>query len=496
MGDHEPIPNPTPSIPGSDFISTDDLNALGNAIKVITTLGPDALETAGKNALFEAKKDLTNWAGGLGLFTKALPDLLSTIEKDAASWLSPFVKILIQSILSILIPVAETFGQASEAYIGKLVDSITGNEPAQQRWSELAHGLGAQAMFDDIVSPLAGLTGAKDPDTYSNGIVNIQRSLGGIVSLHLMTWVLNVVSNLTGIGELKFMNSFNEVALAALNARNLGRMAMRPFRDTYMVQPSTQALNQKWPLKTLSESALIKAYLRGALTTEQAQTQLRYAGYKEGFAAQFLADSLKFINDPTVARMVNLGWWTQEQAIAYMKLQGWDDSMAGTNLKINLLNRVFSVLTDIAERLEAQLLAGQIELPDYQDMLRSMGFSDLEVEWLSIKAQSKVDPPKKFTYSQLKSLFDNNLIDLNRVQDELLSMGYSFDDATLLILLDMTEKKLWNERRAVLAARARLLQAELTDRADAAVNQGRQAIATAERALAQKEAAFASALGG
>lgn len=427
---------------------------------------------------------------------KSIPEDVLAVVTVVADIAGQVAKPLVKAITTLLIPISSAFGEASKAYIEQLTASIAGVNPAQSAWSSQALNIGAQGMFDDIVSPLAALTGAFDPSVPANGVVNIQRSLGGIVSLHLMTWVLNVVSNLTGIGVLKFMNSFNEVALAALNARNLSRQGMKPFIDTYMVQPATNALNNKLPLKPLSESLTLKAFIRGALAAPDAQLILRQLGYKEDLQSTFLLDAIKFPDTTMLGKLVNVGWMSQDDARGYLKQQGWPETTVDIVLKFAMHEEVFSILKDAGERLQSHYEQGQIDEATFKSLLQQMMFSDLEIEALLVQgaiAQVKI---KRLPESVVRTAHAEGRVDDGYVLNWLTGEGYSDSDSELYFLTEFVPTAERQLKQDLLAARARFISAHLEEAAKIATNRGETEVAIAEQDLALHERELSAFLTG
>ena len=106
-------------------------------------------------------------------------------------------------------------------FTSQIVSELTPMRRGTKDGAPIGMSGGAQALFDGVMSPLMGLTSAANPATAGAGQVNAQYTLGGIMGIHLHTWMINILSNLTGVGVLKFINSFDECITGALTPARL-----------------------------------------------------------------------------------------------------------------------------------------------------------------------------------------------------------------------------------------------------------------------------------
>jgi len=424
---------------------------------------------------------------GLAFLIKEITPTLLRVVKAAIATVQPLATLLVGAGTQLFEPIAAAFGELTTAYVQIVGKTIAEGEDGRPGMSASATALGANYAFDNIVAPIAFIASGNDPTKAGAGTANIQSSLGAIVSIHLMTWVCNVVANLTGLGTLKFMNSFNDVILAAMNARGMSRLAMRPYMETFMVQPATNDLNSAWPNKPLPESAAMKAYIRGALDSADTIAALRKLGYNEAYQAQWLSDASKYMTDENVGLLVNLGWWTDDQATQYLQQQGWPATIVGTVLNLAKLTRVIEIQHSMASYAEKLLITGKMTEEDFTSLLKNLDFSDTEIQALTLKALLQMQATKSVTYGQVVAMYKEGIVDLSYVQDWLEQEGYSAEDVANLVLLDFTQATERNARRATLAAQKRVAS-------DKALQAQQKALAAAEALLAQHEADLAAKL--
>jgi len=180
----------------------------------------------------------------------------------------PMAKQLLTLVGAFMTPVMKDLGDLTALYVNQLVAGQSAVQRGDVSNPHPKMESVAAGMFDNILAPLAGIYGARNPQTPGAGQANSQFALGSVTSIHLATWAINILSNITGLGALKFINSFDEAVTSAINSRSLGRMAMKPYLTKFMADPLTRDLNVALPLDKLSSATLMKSYIRGSITRE------------------------------------------------------------------------------------------------------------------------------------------------------------------------------------------------------------------------------------
>ena len=339
----------------------------------------------------------------------------------------------------------------------------------------------AAGAYDSICAPL-GLTTGVDPSKNGAGQQNSQFVLGSLINLHLNTWLINIISNLTGFGFLKFINSFDDCILAAMNTRAMGRLAFKPYMQTLMVDPLTRDLQQQFPIKDAGTTAIIREFIRGATTSADMNTRLAQHGLGATYSAELLSELQKEMSLSDLAWLVARKYWTYDQAQTYLAQIGYPSLY--TALVIDHAVDAFE------EPWEHELLAEWIyqyenKLIDYPTFVSGVGTSATTTQngtrALAV-GQLKHDRPKRLTYGQVKALFLENLWNADQVETWLTEEGYSAADVQSLFLLDFAQQS----ERQLVAAR---LGAK--DRLESVINSNDAATATA-KANAAKAAAYES----
>jgi hypothetical protein len=412
------------------------------------------LPTDWKDALAKAANPmmtLLTWIadrGGAAMLLMVFKQLLEQGE--------PLIKQLVTLVGAFMTPAMKVLGDLTGMYTGQLV---AGQATVQRGDVNNPHPkmeTVAAGMFDSILAPLAGLVGARNPQDAGAGQANAQFAMGSIVNIHLATWMINIISNVTGMGALKWINSFDDVITTAINSRSMGRIAMKPYLTKFMADPLTRDLNVALPLDKLSSASLMKSYIRGAITREALVNGMRGLGFDEGVTEQVLVDTVKHLGLDELVWLVNRGAWTKEQAWDDLKQQGYPDPYAPVIFEYAQSALQRSIWRGIASDLVTAIGNHQIDQLNARHILENSELSPDEVNAYMTRGALQAETPKRISYSQLKQLYAESLIDLDRVLVWLEEENYSAQDADLLVLLEFTKHEDRVQRAADLAERRRV----------------------------------------
>lgn len=402
--------------------------------------------------------------GGIG----AIGDILAFLFQILSNIMLPVLKALVSAVSQPLHVGMDALGDLTKVYAqefgsytraaGKRVGT-PGHESVESV---------AQGMFDAILSPIAQITGAANPATVGSGETNAANALGSVISLHLCTWMINIISNLSGVGALKFINSFDDVILAALSTRSLSRLAMKGYLTKFISAPLTRDLNIDLPLEIGSSSQLVKRYIRGNIEAGELKTALRGQGFNDSVVEDMLLDAARLLSVEASVYLVHTGQWTKDDAVTNLTQQGYPDAVAGAVFALAQQTLVRSQMRSTAEVIVTALGNHQIDSDTARKLLGELDFSDDEVDGYMLHGNMLAELPTILSLSQVRALYNASLVDLTFVQDYLAEQGYSSRDQDLLSLLYFTKATERGERQAELANRRRVMDQAAADKAAAA----------------------------
>lgn len=487
-------PIATPPPPGSDFLSpTEQANIDAATKKLQETIGA-SLPALLADLLNPIKQAEIVAAVAAWLLAELMP-ILTALEKDALADMSPFIAQLVTAITTLLLPIAGQVGDIAGIFVKMVAGGIGNGVGGDAERAGAAAGNSAQYAFDNIMAPLSAFSSGTRPDQPGAGAANIQRTLGGVISIHLTAWVINVLSNLTGVGFLKFFNSFSEAILGGVNARALGRVAVKPYLTTFLTDPATKELNTTWPLKDASPVTAIKEFIRGNITAAELQARNKEQGFSEQITAQMVLDAAKLYSPALAAFYVRIGTWDTATAETALILAGYDKDVAHAELAHERAALTYELQKRYADEQGVRVANRFITTEEYSGILRTAGFSDLEVAGYVAVYNSKIQDSKRLSYAQVKELYVAGIVPLSFVNDWLLAEGYSPEDVSLLTLLDFATKEQRVELKNVLAAQARVLSLEKASASKTASTAGEAALSAALDSLSRAKATLAASFG-
>ncbi len=404
------------------------------------------------------------------LFTAGFASLLAIFR--------PLLEQLVRSAGTMMAPGMDILGNLTNIYVGQFVNQQTGISRGHEDPHPGGMKPAAVGLFDTILAPLAGLYGARNPKAAGAGQVNSQFALGSIISLHLSTWMVNIISNLTGLGALKWINSFDDVITGSLNSRSLGRIAMKPYLMKFMADPLERDLNQALPLKVGSPSNLLKGYIRGAISRDELVSKMRGLGFDEAVTEDLLLDTARLFPIDAVAYLVNTEKWTEDQGVSHLKMMGYPEDIAPVVLQLERTSFERAQMRSLASQLVTARGDRLLDNETLRHLLRQLDFTQDEINVLALRGATIAELPKRLTFAQLNAAYRAGVVDLNRINVWLIEEGYAPEDADVIVLTEFTEKAdrdavkariagarrvAAEEKAARAAARAAEIQAELAE---------------------------------
>jgi len=408
---------------------------------------------------------LLTWLAERGGFS-----LLMLVLKAVLAKAEPYLKELVKTATTILQPGMGVLSGLTGAYVEQVAASGLDVKPGEPSTGRGPAGDATKLVFDKIMKPLLGLTTPASPRDVGGGETNAQHILGTIISLHLSTWMVNIISNLTGMGALKWINSFDDAITSGISARGFSRMATRPYLDAFVVKPGTRDLNRRYPLELGSVGGLMKRYNQGRITSEKLKSYLKGLGYDDDVAADLLLDYLKLFSVDDLVYLMDGGVYGFDDAVDALKQQGYPENVARTKLAKPYWDRVDAQYRSLASSLVDAFIDRRIDNTTVRYLLGRAGFAQEEINAMVVRGATLQEIPIRLSLAQVRELYNEGVEDLNFVQNFLVDEGYSDEDVDRLILLYFTKKEERDARKAALADAKR-------NRAEAQAAQDKAALA-------------------
>jgi hypothetical protein len=386
----------------------------------------------------------------LGHLIKDSPEILQKLVEAVAGMASPFLKLLVSTVTGVLQPGMAVLGDLTGAYVRQVAGAGLQKSPGGLPVPGGPAKDATSVVFDQIMAPMLGLLTPSSPGKVGAGEENAQHILGTIISLHLSTWMVNIISNLTGLGVLKYINSFDDAITSGISARGFSRLATRPYLDTFVVKPGTRDLNRRYPLEVGSVGGLLTRYVRGYMTADEVKFALRGKGFDDETVADLLLEYLKLFSVDDLVTLVDAGVYTVDDAVEALKQQGYPENVARTKITKHYWDRVDAQYRSLANSLVDAFIDHRIDNETLRYLLGKASFSQDEINAMVVRGATLQELPKRLSLAQVKDLYNEGVEDLAFVQNFLQEEGYSDDDVDRLVLLYFTKKEERDARKAAL----------------------------------------------
>jgi hypothetical protein len=387
----------------------------------------------------------------LGVVSKLAFPFLLKLEDGIIDFAEPQLKELLKIVTGILKPGMTVLGELTGEYVkivsGQGLEKSPGGLPVPGGPAKDA----TSVVFDQIMAPMLNLLTPSSPGRVGAGEENAQHILGTIISLHLSTWMVNIISNLTGLGALKWINSFDDAITSGISARGFSRMATRPYLDKFVVTPANRDLNLRYPLEIGSVAGILKRYVRGNMAAEELKAALRGKGYDDETVADLLLDNAKLFTVDDLVYLMDSGAYTLDDSVEALKQQGYPENIARAKLVKPYWDLVGSQYRQLANSLVTATIDRRVDNETLRYLLGNMGFPQEEVNAMAIRAATLIELPTRLTLAQVRELYNEGVEDLAFVQSFLQDEGYSLDDVDRLVLLYFTRKEERDDVKAALA---------------------------------------------
>jgi hypothetical protein len=492
---------PAPDVPpDNDFDPTQFFNSLVAAAQKAGV--PGAQKSTQSDAALDA------YAKELAALNAVLPSWMIAFLKGGSEKLNDILDVILAMVFILLGPARETVGKMAGAWIDLFAAEQAGRLPGQPAPKGTATQTAAAAAFDSIMKPIGLLGSQSNPHEKNVGQQNAEFVLGSLVNLHLDTWVVDILSKVTGFGIFEWLHNFDEAVVGAMNTRGMARLAMRPFFNTFITQPLTRDLNANWMLAHPPAGSLVKSYLRGALDAHGLQQKLAELGFGPDVVEQFLLDSSHPMSMETLVWLMKQGQLDEQAAQKYLEMYGYTSTDADATITYHRLELLYQIWRKTAEEIVDQVRNGTIDPSEAKDLMANLGLTEAEQEayiqlgTFGAKAKfakftlKKAKPGPHLSYEQVVRAFQESILSLDDVYQWLADRGYSDDDTRTLVLLDFTVATERAVRHAEMGALYRTRAVTAAETAAKATAAADAAKASAYTALAKKYSDLASVYGG
>jgi hypothetical protein len=254
-------------------------------------------------------------AGALTAVLKILTDQARPIAQAGGEALVALEEPMLPIFAAFVAPiVANMFGSPADASLFASRGNVEGRSEA------------SAALVDAFVSAIAGHAGGE----LQPGDEGAKRLAGAGVHAALEgwfnAWVLEMLGELIPFEWLKFkeMTALPEDITRALGIGRLVRRAIAPLVDATAATPMKWQANKTYRPNMLGDGDVVKAFLRGDYTADEAREELARAGYSERRIDMLIAAGLKQLSLDDLMVLQREGSIDDAFILATLRASGYD----------------------------------------------------------------------------------------------------------------------------------------------------------------------------
>ena len=500
-----PLPTDAGGVPSQDFESTADnydKNQLENLLKLLS------INIPGLGVLIAAIGSAshgieTAWS----IAGEVLKDVLLGLFKIDSVFGLAWLQLETALFETLFVPVQKLDLTVHEHLLSLLAEALEGQPGSEVTFGSGVLATAVQAMYNQMVQPFTLLGSTLNPKDLGTGLKHQQYLLSTGLNLALQEKVIDDLGNHFGLGILKTLGSYMQIIDQSINPRNVVRQAMDSSYALLLKAPLTRDLNHAYPIKNLGVTALAHLYIRGTIDQATYFDRCLDAGLDNNAALELVLESSKTLSPGNISDLLQHGFITPNDAQQLLLQQGYQSASVDALMYLNTHSRYFAIQERVGTAAVSAWRAGKLDQPTMESILRQTGFNPDEIQLLELEAAfaksqgigvlagGTTVEPRSLSYSQVKNMFEANLIGIDEVIAYLQNENYAPNDVMNLVLLDFTEAAQRQARQAALIARLRVQanQQQVTALVDAKKNE--TALAAARNTLADELNAEANVLG-
>jgi hypothetical protein len=341
----------------------------------------------------------------------------------------------------------------------------------------------AEAVGRAVLQSVFGPLQLQGGGTVEPGVERAESYLGAIANLCTRGFLLDLVEEFVPHFHLTAVHHLEHELLSGLGLGRIARTVLRPIVTTLVADPAQWALNLSYRPKLLGEGTAIRQFVVGAWDRAQLDDELGRQGFSSDRIDALVNDHKKRVAVDDLFTLVEHSLIDRGDAADHLRAMGYDDDGSTMIWEALEARRKDGLLQRAAAVWLSKYQEGLI---DHDTFVRSLATLELPDDvaqlYALIGGASRETPRRLLGVGDLRAAWTKNLITQGQFHDYVIRLGYSDDDATTLVLLELATLRDKNE-----ADQARK-QAEADRRAQlAAEKAAAEAKRIADKAAAEQE---------
>ncbi len=283
------------------------------------------------------------WAGWdrLGYFEK-VGRVLELALRNLIKWL---IKLVIRIATPFGLSIAEGLIEADselDESVGRLtalaVKDLFGAEIGSGRPKDASPQQVGAAVLRTLTADAVNANGG----TLEPSLAPAEKLLGRNLSLGIEGWFKGALAEVGSLGQLETFGGLDDMLAEVLGLGRASRAAMRPIVSALVATPAEWHVNRTYRPNLLSVSEVVRQIVRGRWSREKGFEELARQGWSEDRIEALLNAAAKFHSVADLDLLVRAGERSRETAVQQLRDQGFDETTADTELKLEALKRIAS----------------------------------------------------------------------------------------------------------------------------------------------------------
>lgn len=292
-----------------------------------------------------------------------------------------------------------------------------------------------------------------------NGEINGERAARVFSGYAVNFAVQNtMISTIADALSFHLLENFRELGVETARNLGLGRLqrdALRPLIRNLIAQPYEKQLRKRYRQDQLDPKQLVTAYFAGRRTRDDVNDALAEHGLRDADIEELLQQLPPDLNQTEIVRLMRYGEMTQDEVVSMLRSMGWPEDLARRRVRSSLLARVDDNWQAYVSLITKQRVDGLLEEDEFNKLLERAPFTDEEKQLVrDFVGQSLEVPRAHLSWTEVKTAFEEGVLDMDYVDRWLEREGFSDEDALTreyLLLLDLDRK---TEKAQVAAEKA------------------------------------------
>jgi hypothetical protein len=423
---------------------------------------------------------------------------------NAVSFVTALIGVLMRGATRIATVVATGLSKVLEEdnpELGRLAASILGGLFGHSFAATIPGGIlnpgnlddNAEAVGAAVLQSVFGGLQLEGGATLEPGLERAESYLGTIANLVTRGFILDLVEEMVPHWHLEVIHNLEHELLSGLGLGRIARTVLRPIVTTLVADPAQWALNLSYRPTLLPDAVAIRQWLVGAWGDAELDDELGRKGFSADRIDALVNAHKKHLSAADLFTLVEHKILDEAAALDHISADGYDDQTRDLLWQAMAAKRREGLTERAANTWLRKYEEGLIDHDTFVRSLSTLNLpDDVAALYALVGGAARETPQRVLSLGDMRQAWTKNLVTQGEFHDYMIRLGYSDEDATTLVLLelatlrDRTEAE--QEKKRVQAERAAQLVQE-----KAAAAAKRVADAAAAQQERQRKAAAAAA---